>query len=105
MLAIVSPTRRKVHAVSAQWPVDRKINLVMEGLRRQRPVVQLCREAGVSTAHYYRWRQQFLDAARAGLADPEAEPGTLEERIQQLEAENANLRVQVRIFQDVCVAD
>ena len=54
MLAMMSPTRRKVHAVAAQWPVDRKINLVIEGLRRQRPVAQLCREAGISTAHYYR---------------------------------------------------
>jgi transposase-like protein len=105
MLAMMSPTRRKVHAVAAQWPVDRKINLVIEGLRRQRPVAQLCREAGISTAHYYRWRHRFLDAARAGLADPEAAPGTLKERIQQLEVENASLRVQVRIFQDVCVAD
>ena len=105
MLAIVSPTRRKVHAVAAQWPVDRKINLVIEGLRRQRPVAQLCREAGVSTAHYYRWRQQFLDAARAGLAEPETAPGILKERIQQLEAENASLRIKMQIFQDVCVAD
>jgi len=105
MLATISHTRRKVPAPSAQWPVDRKINLVIEGLRGQRPVAQLCREAGVSTAHYYRWRQRFLDAARAGLADPGTEPSTLKERIQQLEAENASLRVQVRIFQDVCVAD
>jgi len=105
MLTIMAPTRRKVHAVAAQWPVDRKINLVIEGLRGRRPVAQICREAGVSTTHYYRWRQRFLDAARAGLADPEVTPDTLEERIQQLEAENASLRVQVRIFRDVCVAD
>jgi putative transposase len=104
MLATISHTRRKVQA-AAQWPVDRKVNLVIEGLRGQRPVTQLCREAGVSTAHYYRWRQQFLDAARAGLAEPETAPGILKERIQQLEAENASLRVRVRIFQDVCVAD
>jgi transposase len=105
MLATISHTRRKIQAASAQWPVDRKVNLVIEGLRGQRPVTQLCREAGVSTAHYYRWRQQFLEAARAGLAEPETAPGILKERIQQLEAENASLRVRVRIFQDVCVAD
>jgi len=105
VLTMMSPARRKAHTVAAQWPVDRKINLVIEGLRGQRPVAQICREAGISTAHYYRWRQRFLDAARAGLTDSEAASGTLQERIQQLEAENANLRVQVRIFQDVCVAD
>jgi len=91
--------------VSAQWPVDRKVNLVIEGLRGQQPVTQLCREAGVSTAHYYRWRQQFLDAARAGLAEPETAPGILKERIQQLEAENASLQRQIQIYRELCVAD
>ena len=105
MLTMMSPARRKAHTVAAQWPVDRKINLVIEGLRGHRPVAQLCREAGISTAHYYRWRQRFLDAARAGLTDSEAASGTLQERIQQLEAENASLRIKMQIFQDVCVAD
>jgi putative transposase len=105
VLTMMSPIRRKVHAMAEQWPVDRKINLVIEGLRGQRPVAQLCREAGISTTHYYRWRQRFLEAARAGLTDSETAPRTLEQRIRQLEAENASLRVKVRIFQDVCVAD
>jgi transposase-like protein len=87
------------------WPVDRKIELVLEGLRGHRPVTELCREAGISTARYYQWRQQFLDAGRAGLASAEAQHNKLEERIRQLEAENASLQTRVRIFQDVCLAD
>jgi transposase-like protein len=87
------------------WPTDRKIDLVLEGLRGHRPITELCREAGISTAQYYLWRQQFLNAGRAGLAHSEAEHRLLEERIQQLEAENASLQTRVRIFQDVCLAE
>jgi transposase-like protein len=86
------------------WPVDRKLELVLEGLRGHRPITELCREAGISTARYYQWRQQFLAAGRAGLG-AEAQHNNLEERIQQLEAENASLQTRVRIFQDVCLAD
>lgn len=93
------------HAAKRAWPIERKINLVLEGLRGHRPVTQLCREAGISPTRYYQWRQQVLDAARVGLVHPEAERHALEQRVQQLEAENAHLQARVRIFQDLCVAD
>jgi len=102
---MISRSRRETNAVKKQWPVEHQINLVLEGLRGRRSVAELCREAGISTVRYYQWRQQFLDAARVGLAEPKANPNVLEERIQQLEAENARLRVQTRIFRDLAVAD
>jgi hypothetical protein len=54
------------------WPVERKIGLVLEEWFDQQPVVELCRKAGVSVECYCRWRQQFIDAARLGMAHPEA---------------------------------
>ncbi len=96
---------RKTNAAPQEWPVERKINLVLKGLRGPQSVTELCREVGVSTTRYYQWRQQFLNAARVGLAEPKANPNVLKERIQQLEAENARLRVQTRIFRDLAVAD
>jgi transposase-like protein len=85
--------------------VDQKVSLVLEGLRGRRPVSELCREAGISPARYYQWREEFIDAARMGLAHSEAERLALEERVKQLEAENVSLRQRVRIFQELCVAD
>lgn len=100
-----------------EWLVERKVDLVLEGLRVQHPVADLCREAGVSPECYDRWQQQFIDAVRIILAYPEvmrwvtvqdcppacsttSEGGSeeqanragLEEHIKQLEAENADLR-------------
>lgn len=97
-----SPPRAATHE---RWPVDRKVALVMDGLLKRRPIVELCREAGISTTLYYHWRNQFFDAARLGLAHPEAERHALETRLAQLEAENVQLKTQVRILCDLCVAD
>jgi transposase-like protein len=91
--------------MTQSWPVDRKVDLVLKGMQRRRPVTELCREAGISPTQYYRWRQEFIDAARMGLAQPADELGTLQERIQLLEVENAHLRRQVRLLQDLSVED
>jgi transposase-like protein len=79
--------------------------VVLEGLLRHRSVAELCREAGISPSRYYQWRQEVIDAARIALIHPEVERRTMEERIRQLEAENASLRRRARIFQELCVAD
>ncbi len=92
-------------AARQPWSVDRKVDLVLQGLLGRRPVTELCREAGVSSTCYYQWRQKFIHAAQAGLACPEAERCKLEERIRQLEAENASLQQRVRVLQDLCLAD
>ncbi len=86
-------------------PGDIKVDVVLEGLRGHRPVVDLCREAGISPSRYYQWRQQVIGAARDGLAYPRAEHRALEERVRQLEAENTLLKRRLQIFQDVCMAD
>jgi transposase-like protein len=102
---ILGRQREENNPVRQPWPVEQKVSLVLEGLRRRRPVTELCREAGISLARYYQWREQFIDAARLGLTHSEAERHALEERVKQLEAENASLQRRVRIFQELCVAD
>ena len=92
-------------ATQPSWPAARKMDLVLEGWLKHRPITELCREVGISPARYYEWRQQFIDAARIGLAHPEAERHSLEERLGQLEVENAVLQRRARVFQELCVVD
>ncbi len=87
------------------WPLDRKVALVLEGLRGFRPITVICREAGIPTSRYYEWRERFLQAGRTGLAQSESERRKLEQRIQQLEAENATLKTEKAIFQAACIED
>jgi transposase-like protein len=86
-------------------PVDRKLDIVLEGMRKQRSVREICREAGISLTRYYHWQHQVIEAARTGIAHPEYENLALKEHIRQLEAENANLQRQLRVLQELCVAD
>lgn len=84
---------------------ERKVDLVLQGLRRDRPVTELCREAGISTASYYHWRRQFIDAAKASLTCSTTDRHALEERVRQLEAENTSLRRQVQVLRELCLAE
>jgi transposase-like protein len=105
MPTVISTHGKANGPVNRIWPVERKLDFVLEGLRGQRSVAELCREAGISPTRYYRWRQEVIDAARIGLTHPEAEQSALQERIKQLEAEVAHLQRQTRVFQELCVAD
>jgi transposase-like protein len=88
-----------------KWSVDHKVDWVLKGLSGRSSVTEICREAGVSPVNYCQWRDQFLDAGRACLACNDLDDCTLEERARQLEIENANLRRQLKILRELCLAE
>jgi transposase len=53
-------TRRKFRS-------EEKILVVLEGLRGEISVSELCRREGISPSIYYRWSKTFLDAGKNGL--------------------------------------
>lgn len=40
-----------------------KLEVVLEGLRGEKPIAQLCREKRITDSLYYKWRDQFLAKA------------------------------------------
>lgn len=40
-----------------------KLEVVLEGLRNEKPIAQLCREKQITDSLYYKWREQFLAKA------------------------------------------
>ena len=54
-------------ATRRKFTAEEKIKIVIEGLRGEIPVVELCRREGISPAVYYRWSKSFLDAGKNGL--------------------------------------
>jgi transposase-like protein len=89
---------------SGRWPIDRKVNLILDGLSGRRPVTEICREAGISPVRYRQWQEQFIEAGQASLA-PQGEGESLEERVRLLEAENGRLRREVQVLQELCLAE
>ena len=39
-----------------------KIRIVLEGLRGEETLAELCRREGISESVYYRWSKEFLEA-------------------------------------------
>lgn len=43
---------------------EEKIRVVLEGLRGEETVAELCRRKGISESVYYRWSKEFLEAGK-----------------------------------------
>ena len=77
-------TKKKVYA-------EEKIRIVLEGLRGEIPISELCRKEGVSAATYYKWSKDFLDAGKNGLTLQTKRNATSDE-VRNLKAENEDLK-------------
>ena len=54
---IRSKTRRKYSA-------EEKIRIVIEGLRGESTIAELCRREGINQNLYYKWSKEFLEAGK-----------------------------------------
>ena len=55
-------TRRK-------FAPEEKIRIVLEGLRGEQSISELCRREGIASNLYYRWSKDFLEAGKKQLAN------------------------------------
>src|SRR5207253_6227012 len=46
---------------------EEKIRIVLEGLRGEDSIAELCRKEGINQNLYYRWSKEFLEAGDCGL--------------------------------------
>ena len=54
-------------ATRQQFNAEEKIRIVLEGLRGEVPVTELCRREGITPANYYRWSKSFLEGGKNAL--------------------------------------
>jgi len=47
---------------------EEKIRIVLEGLRGEQSIAELCRREGIATSLYYSWSKDFLEAGKRRLA-------------------------------------
>ena len=85
---VVSQIKR---ATRRKFSADEKIRVVLEGLRGEIPVSQLCRREGISSGIYYKWSKEFLDAGKNGLVRDTSRDATSSE-VRQLKDENEALK-------------
>ena len=81
---IKKATRRKFSA-------DEKIRMVLEGLRGEISISELCRREGIAASIYYKWSKAFLEAGKNGLTKDTLRDATSDE-VKRLKAENQQLK-------------
>ena len=62
---VVKDIRRKTRR---QHFAEEKIRIVLEGLRGEDSLAELCRREGIATSQYYSWSKEFLEAGKMRLA-------------------------------------
>ena len=97
-------TRRKF------GPED-KIRIVLQGLRGEDSIAELCRREGLHQNQYYRWSKEFLEAGRKRLAgdiEREATSGevkTLRDQAVQLKEALAEAMLENRLLKKSMIGD
>ena len=62
-----STVRRIRRQTRKKYSAEDKIRIVIEGLRGESTVAELCRKEGISQSLYYSWSKEFLEAGKRRL--------------------------------------
>ena len=73
---VVKGVRR---ATRRQFSAEEKIRIVLEGLRGEESIAELCRREGIASSMYYGWSKEFLEAGKKRLAGDTARAATSDE--------------------------
>jgi len=68
-----------------------KIRIVIEGFRKELPTSDLCRRENISTAIYYSWLKDFMEAGKARLKGDSLRDATKGE-VKHLREQNSRLK-------------
>ena len=81
-------------ATRRKFTAEEKIRVVLEGLRGETPVSEICRRHSIPSSIYYKWSKAFLDAGKNGLTRDTQRDATTDE-VRRLKEENASLKTAV----------
>lgn len=83
--------RRAKQASRRRFPTEEKIRILLEGVRAEVSVAELCRREGIHPTVYYKWLKDFMEAGKKRLRGDAKREATSEE-VEQLRQENERLK-------------
>jgi transposase len=86
--AVVKEIRRQTRR---KFSTEEKIRIVLEGLRGEVSIAELCRREGIVANLYYRWSKDFLEAGKKRLQGDTTREATSGEVV-ELRQENEQLK-------------
>ena len=78
-------------ATRRRFTAEEKIRVVLEGLRGEIPITDLCRKEGIQSSIYSKWSKAFLDSGKNGLIRETSRDATSGE-VRRLKEENEALK-------------
>ena len=101
----VEQTVRNIRRVTRKkYTAEDKIRIVLEGLRGDTGIRELCRREGIATNLYYAWSKEFLEAGKQRLVGDTArqagseEVTALRQEVEQLKQLVAELALKNRVL-------
>jgi transposase len=94
-----------------QFGAEDKIRIILQGLRGEESIAELCRKEGLHQNLYYRWSKEFLEAGKKRLAgDTVREAGSdevkaLRSEAMQLKEALAEAMLENRLLKKSVIAD
>ena len=85
---VVKDIRR---ATRKQYSAEEKIRIVLDGLKGEDSIAELCRREGIAQSLYYSWSKEFLEAGKKRLAGDTARAATSTE-VKDLRREARDLK-------------
>lgn len=105
---LVRDIRRKTRR---HWSAEEKIRIVLEGLRGEYSIAELCRREGIAESQYYAWSKEFLEAGKRRLAGDTARDATsgevkdLRSEMTALKEAVADLTLENRLLKKSMIGD
>ena len=105
---LVKDIRRKTRKI---YSAEEKIRIVLDGLRGEMSIAELCRREGLAESVYYKWSKDFLEAGKHRLAGDTARAATSDE-VKDLRREARDLKevvaeqtLELRLLKKSMIAD
>ena len=98
-------------ATRRHFSAEEKIRIVLDGLRGEHSIAELCRREGIAEGLYYSWSKEFLEAGKRRLAGDTARAATSDEvkdlrrQAQELKEVVAEQALELRMLKKSMIAD
>jgi transposase len=89
--SIVREIKRKTRR---KFTAEEKIRIVLEGLRGEESITDLCRKEGIHPTMYYKWSKSFLESGKRQLSGDTLREASSNE-VKELRDENDELKMLV----------
>jgi transposase len=83
--------RQISRATRRKFSAEEKIRIILEGLRGEESISELCRREGMSPSIYYKWSKSFLEAGKKRLLG-DTQRGASSDEVRELKRENSELK-------------